>query len=153
MKMIDEKGRLFGVLNIIDLCIILFASLVAAVVIMFLSDNSTITSATQNHRITIEVLAVEKDLCDAMQTDKKVYDRVQNKELGTLVDVRIEPTVEYNISRETGEHVKSNVPDMYNVELDIDASSSEDLYVGKMMSVETKDFTAAGYIIKKESEE
>lgn len=153
MKMIDEKGRLFGVLNIIDLCIILFASLVAAVVIMFLSNNSTITSATQNHRITIEVLAVEKDLCDAIEVNKKVYDRVQNKELGTLVDARIEPAVEYNISRETGEHVKSYVPDMYNVELDIDASSSEDLYVGKMMSVETKDFTAAGYIIKKESEE
>ncbi len=153
MKMIDEKGRLFGVLNIIDLCIILFAALVAAVVIMFLSNNSTITNATQNHRITIEVQAVEKDLCNVMQPDRKVYDRVQNKELGTLVDVRIEPTVEYNISRETGEHVKSNVPDMYNVKLDIDASSSEDLYVGKMMSVETKDFTAAGYIIKKESEE
>ena len=153
MKIIDEKGRLFGVLNIIDLCIILFAAVVAAVVIMFLSNNSTINNATKNHRITIEVLAVEKDLCDAIEVNKRVYDRVQNKPLGTLVDVRIEPAVEYNISRETGEHVKSYVPDMYNVELDIDATSSEDLYVGKMMSVETKDFTAAGYIIEKESEE
>lgn len=150
MKIIDEKGKLFGVLNIIDLLIILFAAAVAAVVIMFLSANSTINSQVQSHKITIEVLAVEKDLCDAMKVDKKIFDRVQNKPLGTLVDVKIEPAVEYNISRETGEHVKSQLPERYNVKLDIEATSSEDLYVGKMMSVETKDFTAAGYIIEKE---
>ena len=153
MKMMDEKGRLFGVLNIIDLCIILFAAVVVAVVMMFLSANSTINKSVKEDKITIEIQAVEKDLCDAIQVDKKIYDRIQNKALGTLVDVRIEPTVEYNISRETGEHVKSQVPERYNVELDIETESSEDLYVGKRMSVETKDFTAAGYIIEKETEE
>lgn len=153
MKMMDEKGRLFGVLNIIDLLIILFAAVVASVVIMFLSANSTINKAQTESKITIEVLAVEKDLCDAMKVDKKIYDRVQNKSLGTLVDVRVKPAEEYNISLQTGEHIKSAVPQRYNVELDINTLSSEDLYVGKIMSVETKDFTAAGYIIKKETEE
>lgn len=153
MKIMDEKGRLFGVLNLIDLLIIMFAAVVAAVVMMFLSANSTINKAQTENKITIEVRAVDKNLCDAIEVDKKIYDRVQNKSLGTLVDVRVQPAVEYNISRETGEHVKSSVPDKYNVELDINAVSSEDLYVGKMMSVETKDFTAAGYIIKKETKE
>ncbi len=153
MKIMDEKGRLFGVLNIIDLLIILFAAVVAAVVIMFLSANSTINKVQTENKITIEVLAVEKDLCDAMKVDKKIYDRVQNKSLGTLVDVRVKPAEEYNISLQTGEHIKSKVPERYNVELDINTASSEDLYVGKIMSVETKDFTAAGYIIKKETKE
>ncbi len=153
MKIMDEKGRLFGVLNIIDLLIILFAAVVVAVVIMFLSANSTINKAQTENKITIEVLAVEKDLCDAMKVDKRIYDRVQNKSLGTLVDVRVKPAEEYNISLQTGEHIKSAVPERYNVELDINTVSSEDLYVGKIMSVETKDFTAAGYIIKKETEE
>ncbi len=153
MKIMDEKGRLFGVLNIIDLLIILFAAVVASVVIMFLSANSTINKAQTENKITIEVLAVEKDLCDAMKVDKKIYDRVQNKSLGTLVDVRVKPAEEYNISLQTGEHIKSAVPNRYNVELDINTVSSEDLYVGKIMSVETKDFTAAGYIIKKETKE
>ncbi len=153
MKIMDEKGRLFGVLNIIDLLIILFVIAVASVVIMFLSANSTINKAQTESKITIEVLAVEKDLCDAMKVDKKIYDRVQNKSLGTLVDVRVKPAEEYNISLQTGEHIKSAVPERYNVELDINTLSSEDLYVGKIMSVETKDFTAAGYIIKKETGE
>lgn len=153
MKIMDEKGRLFGVLNIIDLLIVLFAAVVAAVVIMFLSANSTINKAETENKITIEVLAAEKDLCDAMKVDKKIYDRVQNKSLGTLVDVRVKPAEEYNTSLQTGEHIKSAVPERYNVELDINAVSSEDLYVGKIMSVETKDFTASGYIIKKETEE
>ncbi len=153
MKIMDEKGRLFGVLNIIDLLIVLFVAVVAAVVIMFLSANSTINKAQTENKITIEVLAVEKDLCESMKVDKKIYDRVQNKSLGTLVDVRVKPAEEYNISLQTGEHIKSKVPERYNVELDINTVSSEDLYVGKIMSVETKDFTAAGYIIKKETKE
>lgn len=153
MKIMDEKGRLFGVLNIIDLLIVLFAAVVAAVVIMFLSANSTINKAQTESKITIEVQAVEKDLCDTIKVDKKIYDRIQNKSLGTLVDVRVKPAEEYNISLLTGEHIKSAVPDRYNVELDINSLSSEELYVGKLMSVETKDFMAAGYIIKKETEE
>ena len=147
MKIIDEKGKLFGIVNIIDLCIILFVAVVAAVVVMFFSANSNTEAQATQKRITIEVKAIEKDICDAMLKDKKIFDKVQNKALGTLVDVKIEPSVEYNLSKDTGEHIKSEVPNRFDAELVIDVSSNEELYVGKRMSVSTKDFTAAGYII------
>lgn len=147
MKIIDEKGKLFGIVNIIDLCIVLFVALAATVVVMFFSANTSIDSQTKQSRITLEVTAIEKDLCDAMVKDRKIFDKIQNKSLGTLVDVKIEPCVEYNVSRDTGEHIESALPDRYDAVLVIEASSAEDLYVGKRMSVETKDFTAAGYII------
>ncbi len=152
MKLIDEKGKLFGIINIIDLCILIFGALVVAVVVMFFSANTTMDGAVKQTKITIEVTAIEKDLCDVMRPHKNIFDRVQNKSLGRLVDVKIEPSEEYNISIETGEHVKSEVPDRYDAILEIEAESAEDLYVGKRMSVETKDFTAAGYIIDIEKE-
>ena len=152
MKLIDEKGKLFGVINIIDLCILLFGALVIAVVVMFFSANSTMDAAVKQTKITIEVTAIEKDLCDVMRADKKIFDRIQNKSLGRLVDVKIESSEEYNISVETGEHVKTKVPDRYDAILLIEAESAEDLYVGKRMSVETKDFMASGYIIDIEKE-
>ncbi len=147
MKIIDEKGKLFGVVNIIDLCIVLFVALAAAVVVMFFSANSNLDAQTKQNIITIEVKSVEKELTDAMAEDKKIFDRIQNQPLGVLTGVEVKPSVEYNISKETGEHVESKVPGRYDAILIIEASSAEDLYVGKRMSVETKDFTAAGYII------
>ena len=152
MKIMDEKGKLFGIINIIDLCILLFGALVIAVVVIFFSANTTMDAAVKQTKITIEVTAIEKDLCDAIRPNKNIFDRIQNKALGKLVDVKVEPSEEYNISIETGEHVKTNVPDRYDVILEIEAESAEDLYVGKRMSVETKDFMAAGYIIDIEKE-
>ncbi len=152
MKIIDERGKLFGIINIIDLFILLFGALVIAIVVMFFSANSAMDGVVKQTKITIEVTAIEKDLCDVMRPHKNIFDRIQNKSLGRLVDVEIEPSEEYNISIETGEHVKSNVPDRYDAILTIEAESAEDLYVGKRMSVETKDFMAAGYIIDIEKE-
>lgn len=151
MKIIDEKGKLFGIVNIIDLCIVLFVAVVAAVVVMFFSANSTIDQQATQKRITIEVTAIEKDICDAMVKDKKIFDKIQNKALGTLVDVKVEPSVEYNVSRDTGEHIESEIPDRFDAELVIDVTSGEEVYVGKRMSVSTKDFSAAGYIIDLEN--
>ncbi len=150
MKIIDEKGKLFGIVNIIDLCIVLFVAVVAAVVVMFFSANQTIDQQSTQKRITIEVTAIEKDICDAMLKDKKIFDKVQNKALGTLVDVKIEPSVEYNLSKDTGDYIQSEVPNRFDAQLVIDVSPDEELYVGKRMSVSTKDFTAAGYIIELE---
>ena len=81
MKIIDEKGKLFGIVNIIDLCIVLFVAVVAAVVVMFFSANSNTEAQITQKRITIEVTAIQKDICDAMQKDKKIFDKVQNNAL------------------------------------------------------------------------
>lgn len=148
MKIINEKGKLFGIINIIDLLIIIFVALVAWVMVMFFSSNSNIAQETKKCRITIEMTAQEKYLYDAIVEDKQIFDKIQNQPLGTLVDKRIEPCVEYNVVPATGEYKETDVPDRYDIELDIDVSSSEDMYVGKRMSVQTKDFTGSGYIIR-----
>ena len=148
MKIINEKGKLFGIINIIDLLIIIFVALVAWIFVMFFSSNSNITQETKKCRITVEMTALEKYLCDAVAEDKQIFDKIQNQPLGKLVEKRIEPCVEYNVVPSTGEYKETAVIDRYDVELDIEVESVEDMYVGKRMSLQTKDFTGSGYIIK-----
>ncbi len=58
MKLVDEKGRLFGKLNLIDLAVILVVVAVAAAVCMKLFGNNAVASATsQQVTLTYEVVA------------------------------------------------------------------------------------------------
>lgn len=150
MKLVDEKGRLFGVFNIVDLCIVVFVVAVAFVAYTFLNNIVTNTAPEKNLRITMELKNVEKELCDAIEVDKTVFDRVGNQEFGMLTDVRIKPAVEVVISKLDGSVNEIEVPNRYNVELDMELTTDEEVYVGKDISIATKDFTGAGYVINLE---
>lgn len=153
MKMIDEKGKLFGVLNIVDILIIVFAAAVVSGAYVFMKNNITKSTPTATYNVTLELKNVEKDFCDSIIPGKTVMDRVQNKPFGTLNDVRIEPSVEYNVSSIDGTVSRVDVPDRYNVELDMEITADSEIYVGKYLSIATKDFTGAGYVIKSEKAE
>lgn len=150
MKLIDEKGRLFGAFNIVDICIIIFVAAVAFVGYLFLSNTITKSAPTQNVRITMELKNVEKELCDAIEVDKTVFDRVGNQKFGILTDARIKPATEVIISKLDGVAREIEVADRYNVELDMELTTDEKVYVGKNISIATKDFTGAGYVINLE---
>ncbi len=150
MKLIDEKGRLFGALNIVDLCIVVFVAAVAFVAYTFLSNTVTNSAPTQKISITMELKNVEKELCDAIEVDKTVFDRVGNQKFGVLTDARIKPATEVVISKLDGTVTEVEVPERYNVELDMELTTDEEVYVGKSISIATKDFTGAGYVIRLE---
>lgn len=153
MKMIDEKGKLFGVLNIVDILIIVFAAAVVGGAYVFMKNNITKSTPTTTYNVTLELKNVEKDFCDSIIPGKTVMDRVQNKPFGTLNDVRIEPSVEYNVSSIDGTVSRVDVPERYNAELDMEITVDSEIYVGKYLSIATKDFTGAGYVIKSEKAE
>lgn len=153
MKMIDEKGKLFGVLNIVDILIIVFAAAVVGGAYVFMKNNITKSTPTTTYNVTLELKNVEKDFCDSIIPGKTVMDRVQNKPFGTLNDVRIEPSVEYNVSSMDGTVSRVDVPERYNAELDMEITVDSEIYVGKYLSIATKDFTGAGYVIKSEKAE
>ncbi len=153
MKMIDEKGKLFGVLNIVDILIIVFAVAAVSGAYVFLKKNITKSSPTRTYEITLELKNVEKDFCDSIIPGKTVFDRIQNKQFGVLNDVRIKKSTEYNVSTVDGSVVKVDVPERYNAELDMELTTDTDIYIGKYLSVATKDFTGAGYVIAVEKPE
>ena len=153
MKMVDEKGKLFGVLNIVDILIIVFAVAAVSGAYVFLKKNITKSAPTRTYSVTLELKNVEKDFCDSIIPNKKVFDRIQNKQFGILNDVRIKPSVEYNVSSDDGAISKVQVPERYNAELDMELTTDTDIYIGKYLSIATKDFTGAGYVIAMEKSE
>lgn len=153
MKIFDEKGRLFGFINIVDLCIIIFAAAVAVGAYAFLKNNIAKSSSTQTYNVTLEIKSVEKDFTQAIIPGKTVYDRIQSQPFGVLKDVRIKPTIEYNPSSDDGAVSKVTVPERYTAELDMQLTTDTEIYVGKYLSIATKDFTGAGYVIKMEKVE
>ena len=67
--------------------------------------------------------------------------------------MRIIPAQEYNVSLTDGTVTKAEVPQRYNAELDMELVTDTEIFVGKNLSIVTKDFTGAGYVIKMEKVE
>ena len=150
MKIFDDKGRLFSIFNIVDICIIVFIVAAAFGAYTYLSNTVKTGKATQHYSVTLEIKAVKDYVCEAMQTDRKVFDHVQNKRIGTIEAIRSKPAVEYSTSKLDGKTVETQIPDRYDVEIDMDITADGEFYVGKRLSIATKDFKGAGYIIKSE---
>lgn len=91
MSIIDNKGRLFGKINIIDLLVVL---LIAAVVARF--AISTRNKPTSIETKTIQAMFLVKDVREATSSVIKVGDVVRevktNVVLGEVTDVRVEPS-------------------------------------------------------------
>jgi len=97
MKLINEKGRLFGILNIFDFFVILLIiSLIAGVYFVFIREDNSVTK--ENVRVTYELKLEEswKELyIDAFSPGEKVYFKESDIYIGTIVDKKVEDAWEY----------------------------------------------------------
>ena len=150
MKENNKKSKSF---NLVDLLIIVLIIAIAGAAYFILNEKIVNTAPDTKYNITLEIRQMDITVAEQIQKDKEIYDRVENKHLGTLIDFRKAPSVSYNISADKGKNVTCNYPNKYDVELDMQIATNDDIYVGKFLSVETKDFMGAGYIIKVEKTE
>ncbi len=84
--MIDEKGRLFGKVNIVDLLIVIIILAAAAFIGMkFFGPDSTAAN-TQNVRITMFCEESPTFVVDQLEAGCEAWDSSNQVTLGTLVD-------------------------------------------------------------------
>jgi len=97
MKLINEKGRLFGILNIFDFFVIfLIISLLAGVYFVFIRQDNNVTK--ENVKVLYELKLEEswKELyIDAFSPGEKVYFKESDIYIGTIVDKKVEDAWEY----------------------------------------------------------
>ena len=60
MKIFDEKGRIFGIFNIVDLCIIVFLAAAAFGAYKFLDKTIQASKPEKTYAITLEMTGMEK---------------------------------------------------------------------------------------------
>ena len=151
MKIIDKKGRLFGLINIVDLLIIvLLLALVAVGVNRFGNKAAVGEATTKKGVITAEI----KDVRDVTAKNVKVGDPLYDYDKGTLIGKIITAEVEpYKDKTEyQGKFFNAEVPDKYRVivTIDADVKETQDFYqvgteqirIGAEMRIKNKSITS-----------
>ena len=92
-KVIDEKGRLFGKVSLIDIFVVLFALLmVFAVYLRFFSNETTsVRAGTDTFGYTVKVEGVRQWPVDGFHVGDKMWDTDHDTYIGTITSVRSEP--------------------------------------------------------------
>lgn len=125
MKIINEKGKLFGIINIIDLLVILIiALLVVGGVKRVKTSRPDMVSETKKATVTIEVSEVRKPTVDGLVVGDPIYHYDKGNYFGKIVDVKVEPYRE-PVESGDGKWINAEVPDKYVATLTVEADAVE----------------------------
>lgn len=128
---IDNKGKLFGKVSIVDICVILVV-VVGVVGAYFtvstlnsgkLNDNSKLalnsSSPAVSATVTFTVKGVRSMTKDALRVGDEMYDAKDNKLIGTISKVTAEPAKSDFIAAD-GTFYKSVIPEKFDVDIYVD---------------------------------
>jgi|SRR5690554_2128119 len=119
MKVIDKKGRLFGIINVIDLMVLLvLVFLILGGVYRMMSKPGRLKETTKAY-ITYEVPNIKMTTISNLKKGDLLYTYDKDELLGTIVESTYEPYSEL-LERE-GEWVNAVVPEKYTLTLVVKA--------------------------------
>lgn len=158
--MIDNKGKLFGKINIVDLFVILII-IVAAIFTYFkfnVSKHSDITTSNGKAQFTIRVKDVRDFTANNFEVGHKVYDHESGKCIGVIKKVEVSDAYDY-ITKTDGTIAYSKRPERYNVELlietdavvnekGINAGGTRTLYYNQKSVIYTKFVQTEGTVVE-----
>ena len=136
MKLMDEKGRLFGKINLFDLLVILAVVVViAGIGYKVLSDRRQSAAAqnTTDWIVTVKFAAVEPGLADAFRADSQIFYDTDGPVNAKVGDVREEPAL-VTVATSDGRLVLAQDPRLMDVYADVnvkDANGDGVLKVGR----------------------
>ena len=151
MKIIDKKGRLFGLINIVDLLIIILLLALVAVGVKRFGNKAAVGEATTKKGV---ITAEIKDVRDVTAKNVKVGDPIYDYDKGTLIGKILTADIEpYKDKTEyQGKFFNSEVPGKYRVIMTIDADvketqdfyqvGTEQIRIGAEMRIKNKSITS-----------
>ncbi len=160
MKLINDKGKIFGLINIIDLMVLLLVLLVAVGAVYKFTGTSQ-----QAQAVTVEFQVMVPHIRPEMAEIIKVGDKmVQGNSYTpvTVKEVKLEPGYSVNVNAQ-GQRVESFDPylvDIYVTNTGQTTLSSatismggQDIRVGKEYYVKSRDYEFKGTVVKVEVKE
>lgn len=165
MAIIDEKGKLFGRVNIIDFCIVfvLVIVIIGGIFIINMLSNSQIRDTNQAVRYDVEFRYKPKEFGESIQIGGEVRSSIDGSYLGKLVNKKIVPSANIIPNAEEGKYVKAELPEEYDVIITIEANAvitdqeilaeGKDIKIGKQMFIKGKGYASPGFIVGIDYEE
>lgn len=145
---IDSKGKLFGIINIIDLTLILLIGVLIAGGAYKFSTLRNISIDNQKQiSVTIKFEGESKGLVDAIKEGDILFDSVRGTEIGKIVKKTIIPHKEQVIGKD-GKVDYKEIPGTFDGEIKLDSMalinsdgylvSSQPLYIGSKIRLKSK---------------
>lgn len=121
-KLVDEKGRIFGKISLIDIFALFFALLmVFAVYLRFFSNETTsIGTANDTFSYTVKVEGVRQWTVDGFHVGDKMWDTDHDTYIGTITSVRAEPSM-WEFELADGTYKVAEREGRYDVYITVDA--------------------------------
>lgn len=155
MKIINEKGKLFGIINIIDLSILLIVALILIGGLSRMKSSPIISNEDTPGIITFEVSNIRMVNVDNINIGDPIYHYDKGGYLGEIIEVSHEPfkePVEYD-----GQWIDAEVPGKYVVKFkvkselkdspDIVLAGGEQIRIGAQFRLKNKKVAFFGTVM------
>ena len=141
----QDKGRLFGKINIVDICVILIV--VLAVGLTYFKFNKSAHSDVSNTdsytQYVMQAQGVRKFTSESFLVGDKLYDEESDKYIGEIVWVKKEPGKDF-VTTSTGQLVNASMPERETLSIGVKCpamlldgcvvtKSGKQLYINKSM--------------------
>ena len=124
MKLIDKKGKIFGVINIIDLTVILILGLlIVGGAYRFKKASPQVVAQSQKAVVKVEVSEVRQPTVDGIEVGDVLYHYDRGQYFGKIIDKKVE-NFRTAVETSDGKVVMADVPEKYNVILYIESDAT-----------------------------
>lgn len=131
--------------NVIDIIIVVV--LLGAVCAGFLLGGGSKADDGKTKLITLEIPEKREGFSENVVIGDKATDKVEKKEIGIVTAVEVKPCEKNSYDRDNGGIVKTAIPMRENVYVTIETDADTEIEVGKSLSIITKHFAGAGYVV------
>lgn len=156
MKIVNEKGKLFGLINIIDLIVVLILALIVVGGASRLKTKPIIVNEDSKAVITFEVSDVRMATVENIIVGDPIYHYDKGGFIGNITDVKVEPYKEPVESN--GQWVNAEIPEKYVATFTVDAdvrdnpdviiAGNEQTRIGVQFRVKNKRIAFFGTVMK-----
>ena len=158
MKIIDKKGKLFGLINIIDLFVIAAVIVVASALVLRFTGARDLRHEIGSSPVTLKVVIsdVRQETVDVIQVGDVVRDGASGQVFGTIVD-KFWENQRRIITTEDDRIVWAEIPERYSIELTLDCRghdlghvlriASYEIRVGTSVSFYARNYSVTGTVL------
>lgn len=153
----DDKGRLFGKLNLLDFVIILIIIGLLAFGGVYFSRNKNADNSYLKVRYTVEVTSKDLDYFNHIVTGEKVEDGKTKEKMGKVVSYEKKPAKVFVENKNAKKIESAQVEGKYDgyIVIELDAgveypdilSGSETIKIGKAVTYRSESAAITGYIV------
>ncbi len=123
MRIIDEKGKIFGLINIIDLIVLLVLALVVIGGGMkILKKSPEVVAENKKAIVEMEITEVRKPTVDGIEEGDMLYYYDRGQVFGKIVEKKVESLKEA-VATNDGKIVLAEVPEKYVVKMQVEVSA------------------------------